>query len=78
MAIQNYTTIERVVESTQYTGSESSFEDLIELAGVYLLDGTIQIEEEEWLIKLEDDEFIVMSDEEFQLTYRQGGSIPEV
>ena len=78
MAIKNYTTIARVVESTQYTGTQDSFEDLIELAGVYLLDGTIQIEEEEWLVKLQKDEFIVMTDEEFQLTYRQGGSIPEV
>jgi len=76
--ITNYTTIERVVEAVQYDGTQTSFEDMILLAGEHLLDGTIQIEQDEWLIKLADEEFNVMADEEFQLKYRQGGSIPEV
>ena len=76
--IKNYTTIQRVVEATQYEDTEESFADLLELGGENLLDGTIRIEEGEWLIKLSEDEFNVMTDEEFQLTYRQGGSIPEV
>lgn len=76
--ITNYTTIERVVEATQWTGTDESYEDLLALAGQHLLDGTIQIEQDEWLVKLSEEEYNVMPDEEFKLKYRQGGSIPEV
>lgn len=70
MAIRNYTTIARVIESVQYDGSQESFDDLIELVGTALTDGRVVVDVDEWVIKLADEEFNVMTDEEFQLTYR--------
>ncbi len=74
--IRNYTTIQRVVEASFYTGTPDSFNGIVELTGIALASGSIRIAAGEWMVKLEENEFNVMSDEEFRLTYRLGGSIP--
>lgn len=81
MTIKSYTTIARVVQAIQYTGESSNIAEISELSTIYNADGSVQanlfgdgtlrLNIGEWLIKKDENEFDILTDEDFALTYRQ-------
>ena len=63
-----YRTIPSTVEALQVTADNVI--DVANFAGEYFMSGMLRASETDWIVKRED-EFIVLTDEDFNLTYRE-------
>jgi len=81
---KTYKTIERYVTAIQYTGTEENIQALLAFTGDFYTSGLLNTNVGDWIVRkddgisdytqLEEDEgleFEVLTNEEFQLNYRQ-------
>lgn len=70
---KEYTTLKRKALAVKYVDPETSFDEIREMVGDRaLLEGEIFLEEGDWIVKLGDNEHLVLTDEDFQLNYSEG------
>lgn len=67
---KTYIAIPRQISAIQYTGTTDNIKAITELVGEAFASGLLRVLENDWIVK-SSDEYEVMTDDEFQATFRE-------